>query len=297
MNISFLRARRENHRLQLLHIELEKVARKGDIDGVRILLNQGADPNGGHPFRHAPIAAAIGSGKIEVVQLFLERGADPNYVAAATFCPLNWAIGQGTPEMVRLLIEKGADVNQPGISYKPLMIASAFGQPEVVLHLLQCGADIHIQEENGMTALTYALMAGSEEVARLLQERGAVVTVLDAIVLQDMPLYQQLRETVETGAARCPTRWGGFLMDEAIYQGDLAQVRLLLDAGVSPMVNNNTTLTQATIHNKGKIVRLLLERGADPNQRIPSGGRAMKFARQRRNRAIIEILKQYGARW
>ncbi|MES2461306.1 MAG: ankyrin repeat domain-containing protein [Armatimonadota bacterium] len=299
MKLPFFGARRDQHERQLLYNDLDKAAREGDTQLVRSLLDRGASPNG-LPHQREPLAPAIRSGTIELVQLLLERGADPNYSASPWFCPLNWAIGQGDVEVVRLLIDQGADVNLPRIDYKPLMLAAAHGYTDIVLYLLRCGADLHARDDGGMTALTYAAMSGSEEVVELLRERGVILTVLDAIALRDTSLYEQLRELHEAAerenTPRAP-RWGGVLMDVAVDQDDVAQVKLLLDAGVSPMVNGNTPLTQAIIHNRGEIVRLLLERGADPNQRTSSRGRAMKFARQKRNRAIIRLLKQHGARW
>ena len=56
-----------------LSLRLRDAARKGDIEGVRALLESGADVNAEHT---AALWMAAGAGHIETVRLLLERGAD-----------------------------------------------------------------------------------------------------------------------------------------------------------------------------------------------------------------------------
>lgn len=69
---------------------------KGDVQAMRALLDQGADPNGAlKPRDLRPLHAAVESGKTEAVRELLARGADPNLATKDGFTPLGLAIQKG----------------------------------------------------------------------------------------------------------------------------------------------------------------------------------------------------------
>jgi ankyrin repeat protein len=86
-------------------------------------------------------------------------------------------------------------------------------------------------------------------------------------------------------------------------------VRLLLDRGASidlVVPGDENALIQAAWHGRLDVVRLLLERGADPNVRVFEGmavnrprgewRTALSMARRHRHAAIAEALIAAGAR-
>lgn len=82
----------------------------GAADAVRLLLDRGADVDGG------ALHAASGQGHLDVVQLLLTAGADVDRRDPHTGrAPLHAAVTAGprsdAPELVRVLLAAGADVN------------------------------------------------------------------------------------------------------------------------------------------------------------------------------------------
>jgi ankyrin repeat protein len=85
-------------------------ARGGAVRCARLLLERGADVNGG------ALHSAARGGRLELVRVLLERGADVDRRDPATGrTPLHSAIAAGpdgdAPEVVRVLLAAGADVN------------------------------------------------------------------------------------------------------------------------------------------------------------------------------------------
>ena len=74
-------------------------------------------------------------------------------------------------------------IPRPGIDEygrSPLLIAASEGNlPKVLAHLSE-GAAIDLQDDDGWTALRFATQARSEEVVRVLLERGANPNLVDS---------------------------------------------------------------------------------------------------------------------
>lgn len=93
------------------------------------------------------------------------------------------------------------------------------------------------------------------------------------------------------GAGRAPL----FL---AASEGRLRAVRYLLDEGADVNArgsDGNTALSEATFYGHATVIKELLVRGADVNA-VSGGGTALDIAINRKDAAIIELLRHYGAR-
>ncbi|KAJ7138321.1 ankyrin repeat-containing domain protein [Mycena epipterygia] len=148
---------------------------------VCLLLEKGAQINGENGL---PLCVASRKGYIEVVQILLENGADANRAAGEDGSALQAASAYGHTEIVRLLLENGANVNAMGGKYGGALQAAASwesdfrfyrdGVPahrtELVRLLLDNGADIN--GENG-APLYAASRKGHTEVVQMLLENGA----------------------------------------------------------------------------------------------------------------------------
>ena len=83
----------------------------------------------------------------------------------------------------------------------------------------------------------------------------------------------------------------------ACGKGDNAKVSELLGRGANVNVQNDagsTPLIEAVYNNHIETVRLLLEKGADPNSRKNDGASALGFAKKYPQ--IVEMLKAAGAK-
>ena len=218
-------------------------SRIGDAAMVELLLRSGANPSRTHPEGETPLMAAARAGSVPAVRLLLTRGVDVN--ATETFqktSALMWAAAEGHSEIVGLLLEAGANPNQqahvtslterynadhPTGGFTALMLAARNGDAETVRRLVAGGADINRKNGDGASAAMIAIYNDRFDLAATLLDLGS-----DA---NDGSLY------VATEMRDATT--DQFAFDGSRRRPDHQNTRTALD-----------------------LMRLLLERGADPNK-------------------------------
>lgn len=158
------------------------------------------------------------------VKLLLENGADPNITVLkrATNTVL-FTICKGTEwdtekdekrfharknshEICSLLIRAGADVNHANkIGETPLMKAALRGREDLCILMISAGASVNARGPLGRTALHSAAKQGYWNVVKLLVEKGARAEIKDQMHLaaldlaqkrSDEDLYNKIRETL-----------------------------------------------------------------------------------------------------
>ena len=162
--------------------ELYEAANSGDFDGVKELLEAGANPSATIEGDGSPLIGAARSGRGDITKLLLDQGADPNGTVEGDGSPLINAAGRGRLDQVRMLIDRGADVNLAVEGDEnPLMNAAEGGHLAVVQLLVSKGADIHTRilndrydgRDEWRTALSQARKNGHTPVVRYLESLGA----------------------------------------------------------------------------------------------------------------------------
>jgi ankyrin repeat protein len=145
----------------------------------------------------SPLGESITTGDVEMVRILLTNEADPNALASIydnmevddlegdalevmplqRRNPLLMAIDCEDLSMIQLLIESGAEVDSPrrlGLLRTPLQRAAETGKFEIVKFLLHQGAIVDQGPfYNGATALQLAAIGGYVGIAKLLLEHGA----------------------------------------------------------------------------------------------------------------------------
>jgi ankyrin repeat protein len=208
-------------------------ASNDDAAQVRQLLKGGADPNARNALGTTPLLEAAFHSNAEIIKALLDAGADPNApgadgqtplmlvargtnVAAAKMLldkgaspraresqrqqtALMWAAANGQGPMTRLLVERGAeldaktatDLMTPLVSAEPraqprspggmtaLMFASREGCLECVTAMIEKGAAINLPDPEGVTPLLWAIWNTRFDVAKYLIEHGANVNRWD----------------------------------------------------------------------------------------------------------------------
>ena len=252
---------------------------KGDLALVNKLLKSGANPNAKNKLSTTPLLEAALQSNGEIVKALMEAGADPNVagpdgqtalmliargdnVAAAKLLldkganpkaresqreqtALMWAAANNQGPMARLLIERGAEVDAktatdlmtPLVSGEPraqprspggmtaLMFASREGCLECVAAMLEKGAKIDLPDPEGVTPLIWAIWNTRFDVARYLIEHGANVNRFDWWGRTPLYLAVDYVTLPHGGRPDQPS------LDETL---PIDIVRLLLDKGADP---------------------------------------------------------------
>jgi len=152
---------------------LRVLSRLGRFDGVRLLLNAGADK------RHlewTPLLEAVALGSIDDVRAAIAQGADLE--AKDYWSRTAWLVALlcGDTEKATLLRAHGANTNARGRCDKPPLFYAIEGHHAAVLRwLVQSGADIHATDQFGNTPLMHAVDEGDLDCVNILIEAGANV--------------------------------------------------------------------------------------------------------------------------
>ena len=184
---------------------LISAAEQNDLLGVETLLKNGANANARDALGNRPLLHAARLGAAEMVRLLLEEGADPN-VKGMGFTPLGLAALHGYPQVAEWLLKSDAYVylrSDNGLT--PLMNAALLNHVSVMQVILRHDTEIDRVNNAGRTALSYAAEGGAEQAIELLLARGADVNAVDKKF--NAPLFwAALRE--RRGAIRLLLRHG-----------------------------------------------------------------------------------------
>ena len=150
-------------------ISVYTASKNGQIDIVRMLLDNGSDVNERDNYRQTALAVASRNGELKVAEFLIERGANVNFRNVDGQTSLHSAIQAGNFDIVQLLLDHNADLNAiTRNGNTPLDLATFYGHFTIVELLLQCGANPNIQNGYGQTPRQEALAFNHAQIAELL---------------------------------------------------------------------------------------------------------------------------------
>ena len=188
-----------------------------------------------------------------------------------------------------------------------LVRAAERGDVSRVRSLLAAGADVDERNGSGRTAVTAAAMAEDVGLVRMLVDAGANVDVQDEdrnnplLLCGENGNVDLLREVLRAKPnLRATNRFGGTALIPASDRGHVEMVRALLETDV-PIDHVNrlgwTALLEAVVLGDGgpahqRIVRLLVDAGADTAIADANGVTPLDHARERGFKEIAGILNR-----
>jgi ankyrin repeat protein len=258
-------------------------------DMLKLLLDAGADADSPNADGMTALMLVARTGNVEAAKLLLDRGATVD--ARESFggqTALMWAAARRHPKMIELLISSGAAVDARSAvrdyqrhiqaegrpksldtgGFTPLLYAARENCRACVEVLLEHGADINLPDPDGVSPLHVAVMNANWDLAKDLIDAGADVDQWDIFGMA--PLFTAVG-------------------NRSRYDGGRASI---------DPPNVTTGL---------EVVKLLLERGADPNMQLffrPAnvrgatnlrGSTPLIRAANQNDMEVVKLLLEHGA--
>jgi ankyrin repeat protein len=171
---------------------LVRAARVGDVTGVKLLLDAGADINAVYPGRGTALMVAVAAPDPEIVEILM--AAKPNLTIRDRLGrnALWLAASGGNEQIVDKLLAAGSPVDGSALQQSPLFAAVQAGHAGVVQRLLRKGLLPDAKNTAGDTPLISAAALGDVVVVRTLLDGGASVDAQNAA--GNTPLIVATRE-------------------------------------------------------------------------------------------------------
>jgi uncharacterized protein len=280
---------------------LHWAAHFGDVKMAGALLRAHANPGAAMENGMTPLLLACETGNADLVNELLKAGADPNQTLANGETPLMMAARTGSVPVMAALLSKGVKVDEKEKlrGTTALMWAAANSNADAVRFLISKGADVGAR--SGTTnpgRAPYLAPAGRNRIQDFIAGRGGSggghrVDEKDPKAIAQLAQEKELAEkALSAFPAPKPAKperkpWGGLTpLDFAVRQGSMETVKVLVDAGADVNERSEfgwTALLVATQNRDYKIGVYLLDPGADPNIANDGGWTPLYIATDNRN--------------
>jgi ankyrin repeat protein/beta-lactamase regulating signal transducer with metallopeptidase domain len=239
-----------------------------------------------------PLLEAVETGDLERVKVLIEQGADVMARNEKGATPLHRAARRGHRDVVKFLLEHGADINaQDNKGKTPLYLSATWGgYKDMVKFLLERGADVSILDNDGWNVLHTAAEAGQWEILVMLMAEGlrpetgvaenaSPSTAIGSTTLHLAVRYNQIaavKTLLATGMnvnIRNEKEQTPLYIAVLLRRSGVRLLECLLDAGaeVNVKTKNGNTPLHVAAPSQFEIVEWLINHGADVNAKNESG--------------------------
>jgi ankyrin repeat protein len=318
----------------------------GDLEAIQRLLAKDPSLARCHYFYHTPLGFAVRENQLEAAAyLFqgsrtfgepLEMARDRGFTAMermleAKFASLGVAPGGALIAgairdrdlgKVRQLLDASPELLNSGDerTNQPIHWAAMTRQLGLIDELLARGADLNAQRLDGARPIQLAngdytyrgwrdvqkdTVTTPREVIAHLRARGAFCDICTASYIGDLGRVRELLD-LDPSLANRPSDYvtyyacSGTPLRNAAAGGHIDIVKLLLDRGADPnlpeehIAPRGHALHAAVCNRHPEIVKLLLEKGAHPNVEIESSADTLSMAIAAKDQAMIDLLASHG---
>lgn len=145
---------------------LRLAAMSGDLEMVKLLLANGANPNLG-----GAVSEAVTFGHADVAQALIAAGGETDGIDGSGINLMHWATITNRASLIAVLKDAKVPLNETDTAgFTPLMYAATidFGETKTLEALLSAGADAGIKNLDGLTPLQQAEKLGHKAIAAVL---------------------------------------------------------------------------------------------------------------------------------
>lgn len=332
----------------------------GNAEIVSTLIEYGAkidiiDPESSSDFFTTPLSLACYRGNLDIVKLLLDNNADINYTGDTSYSPLfaaiygdyvevarhllqderidvHWAMKHDSldalaasyrkPDLVRELLKRGVSINNHSYWGTILHITAEKNLPKTMEVLLEndpkpdleriCDDDIEVKSHIGCTALQLACLSQAPECVKLLLKAGANARFKnkfgkDAIdlLLQANEYSENTEQCLRLILAELDNLDINYINEEGQTRLHMIKektpasiVQLLVEAKIpldTPDKDGYTPLAIAIREGNESVARYLIEHGANINAFSPSFGSIIHLAVTKGVVSFVKLLIDSGA--
>ena len=277
---------------------LHEACASGHTEIVKYLLEKGADINSQvkenfKPLTPTPLICAIRTKDLELIKYLLDQKADPDLADEYDITPLGYAVINNNLSLIRLLLSYKANINYPQINGAGiLMLAAYMNFTDIFRFLVWNGAEVKSGNAlylGDQKIYVYSLPAmaaarGNIELLKYLRDSFHYDLTTDLFTLNDSVIH--VLSPLHAAVLSDQTETAEFLIEQgspvdqleyvnkltaliyAVFRNNFELTRFLVEKGADINFNNSksgyTPLIIATRDGYTDIAKYLLEKGADP---------------------------------
>lgn len=265
---------------------------------VSLLFTRGADVNARDEHDYTPLFYANAT----ISKLLLKQGAKITISQVNQSTAIDHAVMHGNLGLVRMLLSHAVDaVGSPSLASLP---SAARAAPETIVRpLLDHSSSAYgLDQRCTASAMRKAVLAGEEEIVRLLLAHGVDInvkfqgeTAFHAAIRTHNNSTIRLLLSCEPDIDIMSDR-GMLNLHFVVKRGQMDLARLLLEAGANVDIQDSdgwTALHWAAVQEDEADVGLLLDYGASTSAKDKYGRRALDFATEDGQNTIVKLLLEH----
>ena len=272
---------------------------------IEYLLSRGADIDAQNTQLNTPLHEAMQSRKENTAVLLIEKGADLNKKNIHQQTPIHRAASLNQMKTGEMLIARGAPIDPVDrFGRTPfLYVARQTGNVEFGKLLLDKGADIHVKDRDNQMALNLAAWRGFNDFIDFLLDNGAEYDttrggsrwmLIHAASCGSSRLFRVVLD--EESGLLSDASFSRRMMHTAITGGSVEIVSMLLSRNI-PMNNDAnqygwTPAHYAAMNGHAGMIRFLVEKNFDINQRTLSGKSVYNIAEENNQSDVLETIRE-----